>query len=154
MAASCAKDAKKCPDTPFTRPRELPERITWVEVDPKTNGWIEIARVQGSQNRVAESSGQYSFWDEGHVPPGVQEWYPASGGTFLIHNSNTGADQVLRADHIYAISDFSVVSYRIWDSYYGDNRTKNGDKLRAAVYTPVYSIQNVSARHIAKKSTP
>jgi hypothetical protein len=151
-AQACSTDSTKCPTPAFTRPRELPERIAWVAVDPKTNGWTEIARVQGSQNRVAEARGQYAFF-AGAPPAGQQEWYPASGGNFLIHNSNTGADQILQADRVYPIADFSTVSFRIWDSYYADNRSRPDDPLRAAVYTPVYSTTK-GLTHQQKQPVP
>jgi hypothetical protein len=105
-------------------------------VDPRVNGWTEIARTQGGQQGVAEARGQYSFHYFGDAR---DTWYPASGGLFLVHDVN-GVEHQLQADRILPIADYSAVSYRIFDSYYPDNAGRPDDPLRAAVYTPVYPL--------------
>ncbi len=136
-AEKCSKDSTKCFAPAFTLPRELPDRIRWISVDPKTDGWTTIAHIQGSQNRVAEARGQWSRYG-----PGSNEWLPASSGSFMIRPSN-GVDQILQADHVISLPDNCNVYYRIFDSPpedYFDNRSLSGDPLRIAVYTPLYPI--------------
>ncbi len=99
-AAACGKTASDCPQPTFVRPRELPERIVWVSIDPKTNGWTEIGRTQGNDTRVAEARGQFSFCAAVCMPQN-QEWWSGTVGQFLIHNTNTGSDQIVAANKIY-----------------------------------------------------
>jgi hypothetical protein len=140
-AETCGKDSTKCPTAPFKTPRELPERIQWVAVDPKTNGWTPVGSTQGSQHRIAQAVGQFSYYGgPQYVPAGQSEWVPASQGQIWMHNSNTGQDQIVGASQIYAVPDFNAVYYRVWDSIYTDNRSRPDDPLRAAVYTPVYPV--------------
>ena len=107
-------------------------------VDPKVNGWTEIARTQGGQQNVAEARGQYSFHYFGDAR---DTWYPASGGVFFWGAwTLTAVEHQLQADRILPIAEYSAVSYRIFDSYYPDNAGRPDDPLRAAVYTPVYPL--------------
>jgi hypothetical protein len=151
-AQACGQDSTKCPTTPFKTPRELPERIQWVAVDPKTNGWTPVGKTQGSQRRVVEATGQLSFWGgPQYVPAGHSEWDSASVGQIWIHNSNTGQDQIVGASQIYSVPDFSAVYYRIWDSNYTDNRSRPDDPLKAAVYTPVYPTLKIGGVKTAQQ---
>jgi hypothetical protein len=134
IANACSMDDKKCPATTLSRPRELPGRLQWVNVDPAKDGWTEIGRTQGGQQSVVEARGQFSFYGTG------TQWVPGTVGAFLIHNSTNGKDEQVAASKIYSVPDYSVVSYRIFDSYYGDNRSNPGDPLKAAVYVPLYTI--------------
>jgi hypothetical protein len=133
-AGVCAKDATKCSRPAFVRPRELPGRISWKPINPTEDAWTEIAVVQADTTFVVEARGQFSFISSGN------NWYPASVGFFLIHNNLTGQDEKLPANRIYPVNKFAAVSYRIFDSYYPDNRPRPDDPLRAAVYEPVYPL--------------
>lgn len=131
-ASACALNAKQCGKPSFQRPRELPDRLRWVIVDPARSEWTPIRDVQGGERRVVEARGQWTAWNT------YDPWLgPSTGGLFWVHEI-TGKDHYLPATTFYPIPDFSSVYFRIVDSRYDDNHNNPNDLLRAAVYTPVY----------------
>lgn len=137
-AKDCASDAANCKNVTYPDVAELPQRILWQAIDPKSSARFSVGSVPKNANRVVEVRGFWSPYD--HTPgPGVQEWLgPGQSEAIFFHSNDTGQDTSATPNKPLPVPNNSLVYFFIGDSYYGDNRTYPPDPVRVSLYEPVY----------------
>ncbi|MGH9744479.1 MAG: hypothetical protein ACRD59_00035 [Candidatus Acidiferrales bacterium] len=137
-AKDCAGSAAKCKTTTYPDVAELPQRVLWQPVDPKSSARLFVGTVPKNAKRIVEVRGFWSPYDR-NPGPGVQEWLgPGQAEAIFFHSNDTGQDSSATPTMPLPVPSNSLVYFFIGDSYYGDNRTYPPDPVRVALYQPVY----------------